>query len=131
MYSYSEVNFADSAISYLYFPVTQVGEFNFQIDISEIKGNHNVVITLKNILKYSLPSVNYVSESISNEFISRLIGKMNSNGRLFDYTYQVSSDYAIDNPLAPESFFKTNHIYNPFVISKLDTTDINLAIINS
>lgn len=131
MYSYSEVNFADSAISYLYFPVTQIGEFNFQIDISEIKGNHNVVITLKNILKYSLPSVNYVSESISNEFISRLIGKMNSNGRLFDYTYQVSSDYAIDNPLAPESFFKTNHIYNPFVISKLDTTDINLAIINS
>ena len=131
MYSYSEVNFADSAISYLYFPVTQVGEFNFQIDISEIKGNHNVVITLKNILKYSLPSVNYVSESISNEFISRLIGKMNSNGRLFDYTYQVSSDYAIDNPLAPESFFKTNHIYNSFVISKLDTTDINLAIINS
>nr|DAE19009.1 MAG TPA: hypothetical protein [Siphoviridae sp. ctiOl67] len=131
MYSYSEINFANNSISYVYFPITSVTEGSIQVNISAIKGNHNVVITLKNILKYNLPSTRYVSENISNESISRLIGKMNSNGRLFDYTYQVSSDYAINNPLAPESFFKSNHIYNPFVISKLDTTDINLAIINS
>ena len=131
MYSYSEINFANNSISYVYFPIASVTEGNIQVNISAIKGNHNVVITLKNILKYNLPSTRYVSENISNESISRLIGKMNSNGRLFDYTYQVSSDYAINNPLAPESFFKSNHIYNPFVISKLDTTDINLAIINS
>ena len=87
MYSYSEINFANNSISYVYFPITSVTEGNIQVNISAIKGNHNVVITLKNILKYNLPSTRYVSESISNESISRLIGKMNSNGRLFDYTY--------------------------------------------
>lgn len=131
MYSEFEVDFAHTNNSYLYLLVDDVAEDDLRVEISGIKGNNNVVITFKNILKYNLPEINCVSDQVSNKNISTIIGSMSSENRLFDYTYQPFSDYAIDNPLLPASFFKSNHIFNQFTIGKIDTKNINIAIINN
>jgi hypothetical protein len=46
--------------------------------------------------------------------------------QLYDYTYVVDSYDEIENPLDAYSFFRSNHIYNPFTICQLDNIDIKI-----
>ena len=46
----------------------------------------------------------------------------------FDYTYEVDEDNQILDPLDPSSFYNSNHIYNKYVISQLNTKELNIKI---
>ena len=47
----------------------------------------------------------------------------------YAYTYVPSDNDKIENPLKPESFFNTNHVYNSFVIPQLDFENLDTRFI--
>lgn len=59
-----------------------------------------------------------------------IIADLNSN-KTFNWTYKVPEDSLIECPITPESFWNTNHIYNNWVIPKIDFEKSSLKVNNS
>lgn len=85
----------------------------------------DVVITVGNPYKYTQP------KGMSNEQFISIIRELQQLDvdRLYDYTYVVDPKNNISNPLDSNSFNQSQHIYNPFTICKLDTSENTTVLI--
>ena len=78
-------------------------------------------LTLSNPYKYTMPQEFFDEGNFNGEGavmfdnICSMISKFDPQG-LYDYTYKVSDEVAIEDPVEPGSFMNVNHIYNPFTI---------------
>ena len=142
--------FTNNLVYYLY--VNDITEHNFklQFKLNEINADKEIIafsenpdpvvltmftpVKIKNISSIlnikSGPSGN---EQTVLDVINRLATlKVNLNDSFgtnqFDYTYEVDEDNQILDPLDPSSFYNSNHIYNKYVISQLNTKELNIKI---
>lgn len=87
----------------------------------------NLILTLSivgvsSLIIYNPLKINKKNESITPavDGIFKDLAKQNDID-VFDYSYQIDEEDQILNPLDPESFFLSNHPFNRWVISQLDT----------
>ena len=92
-------------------------------------------LTLSNPYKYTMPQEFFDKGNFNGEGdvmfdnICSMISKFDPQG-LYDYTYKVSDEVAIEDPVEPGSFMNVNHIYNPFTICQLDMLyDKNISFV--
>ena len=79
-------------------------------DVAPIK------LILKPLFKY-VPSV----DTTELKDIATLIDSKLDFAKEFDYTYVVSEDELIENPLESISFLDSNHVFNRFTMCRWDT----------
>lgn len=69
--------------------------------------------------------------SIMNDLATQKLNTNDSDNQKvnqFDYTYKVQEDDLISDPTDPNSFYNTNHIYHKYIISQLDTKNLNIKV---
>ena len=106
--------------------------------------DNSMFVKIDNIYKYTNPQLPMTYDSIlkkeeeaSNKGVAvdlkmsdntlntlvRNIVRLNGVNGDFDFTYQVTHDEEIVNPIDANSFFNKHHIYNNFTIGKMKTLD--------
>lgn len=79
-----------------------------------------VILVITNVFKYKVDETNQdiIDMKAVEDKILKLLTYTNYK---FDFSYQVSENTKIANPLDANSFFNINHILNPFTICQMDT----------
>ena len=92
----------------------------------QFNSNEKKVFSLSHLYKYSI-SKNILDEdkySIYDYLIKNIFDK----NHIYNYTYNVPSENLIEDPLSPESFFNTNHIFNKFTIPQADLSNFIITV---
>lgn len=92
-------------------------------------------IIFENIFKYTENPLFSNKYNIDNESILNRIQHYDTDG-VFDYTHTVGSDVLIEDPLEPNSFFSTSHIFNKFTLPMADlymsdSSQANITLVNN
>lgn len=103
-----------------------------------VRGSSNTVT-----LTFNLPSTASAAEnltillspayvfSVNPDYTSNL-ALINSLGKgYYDWSYDVPEEVKINNPMLPKSFFDSSHIFNKATIAQIDTSNMNISVINS
>jgi hypothetical protein len=113
-----------------------IGAFNdcdtFRLKI-KIKIKKNNFIELRGFISFYLAYKYNKPNYISDNLFEAVLNKMHilDEENLYDYTYVVSDDINIKNPLDANSFLNENHVYNEFTICQIDTENSDVYITNS
>lgn len=99
-----------------------------RLNICFSAGYDECSVTLGNLYKYIQPELTIFGTSSNNAFnLIHGIMMAYDKYRYFDYTYIVDEDVNIPNPLLPDTFFNSNHIFNAYTIAQFDTNTSNLG----
>lgn len=78
-----------------------------------------IQVVFENIIGYT-----ELNDSLLDDSWLETLNEYNKlSGSQFDYTYKVSEEVKIDNPLESKSFFNQNHVYNPYMICQLNVSE--------
>lgn len=80
------------------------------------------IVGVSSLIIYNPLKIDKKNDSITPGVDSKFNELAKQNGiDVFDYSYQIDEEDQILNPLDPESFFLSNHPFNRWVITQLDT----------
>lgn len=103
-----------------------------QLYIGNITRVHN--INSEEINMQKVANNTYYSYDISNSTTyAAVVNSLKSlpGAKQFDFTYRVPDVNKVLQPLAGESYFNINHIYNEYTISKIDVDNNNIKVASS
>lgn len=97
-------------------------------DPTPVEDKSTKIIQIQKLLKYTereyldeYGESRYEGESFFNDVRARMV-ELDYNG-IYNYAHEISDEDYIADPLDPQSFFKSNHIYNPFMICQITVSD--------
>ena len=113
----SITNLVDKRSYYLYLNVESDSASDYTITITRSDTTSAVSYTLTNPYMYTM------QDGMSREYFDRLLSLIArfDTDNVFDYTYEISEDDLVTDPLDPLAFLNTNFLYNQFTICQLDT----------
>lgn len=69
--------------------------------------------------------------SVYPDYIDKLTSIDSLGKGYYDWSYDVPEEVKINNPMLPKSFFESSHIFNKATIAQIDTSNMNISVINS
>lgn len=120
MNSDTTINFNKKQKYFLYMEIQEgTHQIKFKVNDNIAK---NVPVILGNIYKYNF------REGLSEFQASKILRLLDlwDQDNLFNYTYKVSEDDEIVDPLAGKSFLLNNHIYNKYTIPQIHNMEISI-----
>lgn len=102
---------------------------NLTIDIqSQETRTSEIILVITNVFKYKVDETN--QDIIDMEAVEdKILKLLTYTDHKFDFSYQVSENTKIANPLDANSFFNINHILNQFTICQMDTDKVNFLVL--